>query len=158
MFSFLFPKNIQYDLSGRYTATDIAKYIVYKCSLDESPISNLQLQKILYYLQKHFLQTYHFALFSDEFEAWPFGPVIRNIYFKYCGYGAMPIYDIQDYNLNLGGNDREIIDEIVEQKRKLNPWAMVNETHAEGKAWNIVYKNGLGREDIISKGMILNYG
>ena len=36
---------------GLYSAMDIAKYIIDKCIDDEMPISNLQLQKILYYLQ-----------------------------------------------------------------------------------------------------------
>ena len=38
-----------------YTAMDLAKYIVSKCYYDGCPISNLQLQKILYYIQKEFL-------------------------------------------------------------------------------------------------------
>lgn len=33
-----------------YTALDMAKYIIDKCTKDRSPISNLQLQKILYYI------------------------------------------------------------------------------------------------------------
>ena len=40
-----------------YNALDIAKYIITKCNKDGFPISNLQLQKILYNLQKFFLQN-----------------------------------------------------------------------------------------------------
>lgn len=35
-----------------YDALDIAKYIVDKCTVEKCPITNLQLQKILYFLQK----------------------------------------------------------------------------------------------------------
>lgn len=39
---------------------------------EQHPISNLQLQKILYYVQKAFLQSGGIA-FDDDIEAWQFG-------------------------------------------------------------------------------------
>ena len=48
-----------------YTALDFAKYIVKKCIDDGHPISNLQLQKILYYIQKDFLRRGDIA-FEDD--------------------------------------------------------------------------------------------
>ena len=35
-----------------YLAMTVAKYIVSKCTREKSPISNLQLQKLLYLIQK----------------------------------------------------------------------------------------------------------
>lgn len=29
--------------------------------------------------------------FPDAIEAWQFGPVVPNVYYYYCGFGAMPI-------------------------------------------------------------------
>ena len=48
-----------------YNAIDLSKYIVSKCVKDGHPVSNLQLQKILYYIQKDFLQRDEIA-FSDN--------------------------------------------------------------------------------------------
>ena len=39
-----------------YSALELSKYIVTKCINDGKPISNLQLQKILYYIQRDFLK------------------------------------------------------------------------------------------------------
>ena len=50
-----------------YKAIDIAKYIINKCTIDQHPISNLQLQKILYYVQKAFLEK-NMVAFDDEIE------------------------------------------------------------------------------------------
>ena len=61
-----------------YTAINLSKYIVFKCIEDGHPISNLQLQKILYYIQKDFLCRDDLA-FSDDIEAWQFGPVVPNV-------------------------------------------------------------------------------
>lgn len=142
----------------QYSAIDIANYVVNKCSSDNIPISNLQLQKILYYLQLHFLKNEHSILFSDEIEAWPFGPVVRKVYYKFCGFGSMPIYELTDDSIEFEPEVKNAIDEIVEEKRAQNPWALVEETHAIGKAWDLIYKNGQGSKTIIPKEVIANYG
>ena len=54
-----------------YSALELSKYIVTKCINDGKPISNLQLQKILYYIQRDFLKQGEPA-FSDTIEAWQF--------------------------------------------------------------------------------------
>lgn len=45
-------------------ALEVAKYVVTKCNKDKCPISNLQLQKILYYIQHDFLKkiTNHYLM------------------------------------------------------------------------------------------------
>ena len=40
------------DFTGKYRAMDVAEYIVSKCSRERHQISNLQLQKILYYIPR----------------------------------------------------------------------------------------------------------
>lgn len=73
-----------------YRALDLANYIVDKCIKDGTPITNLQLQRILYFVQKDFLKRGSQA-FSDYIEAWWFGPVVPTVYFCFCGFDAMPI-------------------------------------------------------------------
>lgn len=132
-------------------AIDIAKYIINKCTSDTHPISNLQLQKILYYIQKDFLQSGDEA-FEDEIEAWQFGPVVPDVYYHYCGFGSLPI--LMNYHTNISPSDISKIDPIVEKKRLLNPWDMVEDTHTEGKAWSQIYNNGVGDHRIIPKPLI----
>lgn len=132
-------------------AINIAKYIINKCTLDDHPISNLQLQKILYYIQKDFLQNGYEA-FEDEIEAWQFGPVVPDVYYHYCGFGSLPI--LMNYHVDIASSDVSKIDPIVEQKRLLNPWDMVADIHTEGKAWSQIYDNGVGDHHIIPKKLI----
>lgn len=139
-----------------YTAIDLSKYIVLKCIQDEHPISNLQLQKILYYIQKDFLSRDDLA-FSDSIEAWQFGPVVPNVYYYYCGYGAMPISSTHEI-YEVDSEDKSRIDAIVEEKRRLDPWTMVAETHKENGAWDQIYKNGLGNHQIIPTDLIKKVG
>lgn len=138
-----------------YRAIDIAKYIISKCTLDQHPISNLQLQKILYYVQKTFLEK-GLVAFEDEIEAWQFGPVVPDVYYQFCGFGAMSIR--MKYHILLSSRDSQLIDPLVEQKRSLNPWEMVEDTHMKGKAWDAIYQEGLGNHRVIPKELIRKKG
>lgn len=137
-------------------AIELAKYIVSKCIDDDKPISNLQLQKILFYIQKDFIKRGKLA-FPDDIEAWQFGSVVPDVYYLYCGHGATPIfYKYEETNVEL--NDKNRIDSIIEDKRELNPWEMVQETHKSGGAWDIIYKDGQGNRNIIPTDLIKNLG
>lgn len=130
-----------------YTALEWAKYIVTKCVEDNHPISNLQLQKILYFIQKEFLKRGKIA-FSDEVEAWPLGPVVPSAYYYFCGFGAMTIIDAS-YKPNISSAAKSIADPIIEQKRAMSTWSLVEETHKENGSWDKVFKDGLGNHQVI---------
>lgn len=135
-----------------YRAMDLANYIVDKCIKDNAPITNLQLQRILYFVQKDFLERDSRA-FSDDMEAWDFGPVVPNVYFHFCGFGAMSISISRGAAPNLT-SDKNIIDSIVETKRSLTPWEATKETHKTTGAWSKVYDNGKGSQHIIPVDLI----
>lgn len=139
-----------------YDAINLAKYIVSKCVKDGSPISNLQLQKILYYIQKDFLSRNKKA-FPDVIEAWQFGPVVPNVYYHFCGFGAMPI-TISYENTFIDSRDAVYIDPIVDKKRRLNPWDMVEETHKPNGAWAKIYNDGYGNHEEIPTELIKAVG
>ena len=138
-----------------YRAIEIARYIISKCTTEKRPISNLQLQKILYYVQKEFLNNGGEA-FSDEFEAWQFGPVVPEVYRQFCGFGAMAI--TMSYNVSICSEYARIINPIVEKKRILDPWTLVEDTHKPEKAWAEIYRCGLGNHHVIPKNLIRNKG
>ena len=90
--------------------------------------------------------------FIESIEAWPFGPVVPDVYYYFCGAGAMRIGVCSapdDTILSMSENERRIIDSIIESKRTLNPWDMVAETHKQGGAWDCVYRGGYGNREII---------
>lgn len=93
-----------------YSALNMAKYIIDKCTKDRYPISNLQLQKILYYIQREFLQQGTVA-FPESIEAWQFGLVVPEVYKQYCGFGALPIR--MRYVVDIRSSDENIINPII---------------------------------------------
>ena len=92
----------------------------------------------------------------QQAEAWQFGPVIRQVYYYFCGNGAMPI--ISKYDTVIDKSDRCHVDPIVEEKRKLDPWDLVEDTHKQGRAWSKVFNHGQGNKHIIDNDLIRRLG
>lgn len=140
---------------GKYSALYLAKYIIDKCAKDDHLISNLQLQKILYNLQKELLKK-GTVLVNDDFQAWAYGPVVPKVYFEFCSYGSMCIDE--KYNVKIENQIKNIIDPIIESLRKEEPWKLVEKTHFRGGAWDIIYRNGRGNKDVIPLELIRDKG
>lgn len=142
-----------------YQIENLSKYIISKCIEDKKPISNLQLQRILYYIQLSFLKSSQLA-FSDDFEAWGFGPCIPCIYYEYFTNGMCPITNIKQsfrkrkipFLVFDTEQDRTVIDSIVEAKRSLVPWTIAREILNETSPWAKTYAKG--KYSIISKDLM----
>ena len=140
-----------------YNAIQIADYAVAHCIDTEHPISNLQLNKILYFIQKHFLSKNSKGLFEEDFEAWQFGPVVPDVYYKYCSFGGMRILTKPQQLIDIEETKKKEIIKITNEKSILNPWELVSETHKKGSAWDIIYNNGQGNHKIIPKKLIKDF-
>ena len=71
-----------------YQANTIANYVLYFCDINDIPISNLKLQKILWFLQLDYLVIRGTPLFVEDFEAWDIGPVVPEVWKTYRIYGG----------------------------------------------------------------------
>ena len=71
-----------------YRAIDIAKIIVNDAIDIGHPITNLKLQKLLYYVQAAFLVEYNTPCFDDDIVAWKYGPVVERVYNDFRIYGS----------------------------------------------------------------------
>lgn len=73
-----------------YTALSVARYIIDYCNEIGRGISNLKLQKILYFVQAQFLvsTSNNAPCFSDPIEEWDFGPLVPSVYHHYKVYGS----------------------------------------------------------------------
>lgn len=91
---------------AQYSALDVAKYIIYLASqnvIDEvkgeklyEGITNLKLQKILYFVQVRSLIKLNKPLFEQDIQAWQYGPVVSEVYDVYKQYRRRPIVLKQD--------------------------------------------------------------
>lgn len=130
-----------------YSAMDIAKYVVNLCTLNGTPVSNLQLQKILYYIQINFFRRKNGVAFSDAIEAWKYGPVVPVVYSEFSRYGAAKICKLYD---GIDGiftpDERMLIDRVVSACTSISPWELVEKSHRIGGPWEKTYEDGRRKE------------
>lgn len=72
-------------------ASDVAKYIIYTFQAIGDSLSNMKLQKLLYYVQGWHLANFDTPAFKDRLEAWALGPVQPKVYDDYKEFGFRPI-------------------------------------------------------------------
>ena len=58
-----------------YNVLDVSRYVINYCNKNNYWVSNLKLQKILYFVQALFITTKGVECFIEEIEAWDFGLV-----------------------------------------------------------------------------------
>ncbi|MFH1934297.1 MAG: type II toxin-antitoxin system antitoxin SocA domain-containing protein [Pseudomonadota bacterium] len=90
-------------------ALEVAKYILVKANFDGESITNLKMQKLLYYAQAWYLVNYSQPLFDEQIKAWKFGPIIESIYHHFKRFRYSPIQFL----------NKENIEEKISQKEKM---------------------------------------
>lgn len=70
---------------------DVADYLLAVSRERGEVLTNLKLQKLLYYAQAWYLALYDKPLFNEDFEAWVHGPVLPSQYQRFKTYTWQPI-------------------------------------------------------------------
>lgn len=126
----------------KYDALDIAKYIIRWCDKNELRITNLQLQKILFFIQKESIRKRGYGIFSNRIEAWQYGPVVPDVFYQFAGFGAMKLVLYEDLFSDISPKDiiddksKEIIEEILREYIHVSPWDLVAKSHVSNGAWS----------------------
>ena len=146
-------KQMKVQIGTEYCAMEIAEYAVSRRYRHDTPISNLQLQKILYFLQVIHASETGELLFADQFEAWPYGPVIRDVYVKFSDCGGFPIK--REFDTEINDSIRPFLDAGVDMLAEKSPWELVRISHAEGSPWDVIYNQKRLHKGIIPNELIM---
>lgn len=74
-----------------YPAITIAKWFIAWAEAEDEELSNMKLQKLLYYSQGHHVARSGVPLFDEPIQAWSHGPVVPEVYRAFKKHGASPI-------------------------------------------------------------------
>lgn len=133
-----------------YNVLDISRYVINYSNEKDYGISNLKLQKILYFIQAYFLTSTetHRMCFEEKIEAWDFGPVVPEAYHEFKQYGSGDIPTVDSYiefdpndiwnvcriefdDSNINNSDKKMINEIVDKFRDYSATDLVTITHRQ---------------------------
>lgn len=121
-------------------ALDVAGFILNHAESVGHPISNLKLQKILYFVHRDYYGKYDEKLVKDKkFEAWHYGPVIPRVYYEYVLNSADPIKNQPKVLLDFPEDRIAFLKEQIGKYVEKKPWDLVALSHTPDGAWSRVY-------------------
>ncbi|WP_394903665.1 Panacea domain-containing protein [Clostridium butyricum] len=138
----------------KYKVMDVAQYVINYSIENGISITNLKLQKLLYYIQAAFLvEKNGESCFIEAIENWRHGPVVDEVYKKFKKYASDEIEYLNEYSkmevtddfklkvviskysdnpIKTGdAKDRNIIKKVIKSYENVDPWDMVERTHQE---------------------------
>ena len=117
-----------------YKVLDVCRHVINYSNEHDYGISNLKLQKVLYFVQTYFLITKkdHTPCFDEKIEAWDFGPIVPEAYHEYKQYGSGDIPIIKYFiifdkdnvwnskrvkfeDTAISDDDKSLIDKVVDK-------------------------------------------
>lgn len=106
-------------------------------SESEDYMTNLRLNKLMYFAQAWSLVLLEKPLFSEQVEAWPLGPVIPSVYHKYKQYGKRQITTVDpSYHLNmLSEKEQQVLLATMAYYGDFSTRGLVDLSHEEGSPW-----------------------
>lgn len=117
------------------TAFQVADYFLNKASQEEDGselISNLKLQKLIYYAQGFHLAMYGKPLFAEVIEAWTHGPVCPTLYHAKKQHKNEAVAPNPDFDASVFNKEQQdLLDEIYEVYGQFSAWKLRNLTHTE---------------------------
>ncbi|MDF7675157.1 DUF4065 domain-containing protein [Neisseriaceae bacterium ESL0693] len=119
---------------AKTTCFDVAYYFLKQCDDNSGDlISNLKLQKLVYYAQGFALAVLDEPLFSDEIEHWTHGPVIPTLYHHFKSYGnqAISTSDI-DFDINIFSKEQQqLLKDVYNVYGQFSAWKLRDMTHED---------------------------
>lgn len=134
---------------------DIAYYFI--SSKEYGDLTNLKLQKMLYYAQGMHLSYYGSPLFNEKIEAWQYGPVVHKAYNEFKKYKDMPIPHFEYNKQNDIDNKKDFLDEVYIKYGKYSASKLCKLTHEKTSPWHTVYVENKTLGDLINNKLIKIY-
>jgi uncharacterized phage-associated protein len=134
-----------------YEARKICNFLIARSHTHAFPLTNLRLNKLLYFIQGWALTSRRDGLIRNHFLAWAHGPVLRPVYDAFKIHGETEITEPAWYLDYLSGENRpvpyddisaadvEIIERVFASYDRFTTGKLVEMTHVKGGPWDIVY-------------------
>lgn len=136
---------------------DVSRYVINYSNKKNYGVSNLKLQKLLYFIQVYFIKDINEPCFEEAIEAWDFGPVVPEVYQEFKQFGSTDIPSVYSYyefdydnpweskkkNFDedcIKKKDRRIINLVIDKLADYSATDLVRITHNQ-RPWIDAYKS-----------------
>jgi uncharacterized phage-associated protein len=141
-----------------YKASPISDFFIAFSHEHGDPLTNLKLQKLIYYAQAWHLAIFDQPLFSEQIEAWIHGPVVAPEYRRFKGFAWQPIAE-NPAPPEIDETVRQHLTEVMDNYGGMTAYQLEQLTHTEDPWINA--RKGLPADEwsnaVISHDQMKNY-
>lgn len=123
-------------------AIDVARFFINIVnSLPTNDLmTNLRVNKLLYFAQGECLKRLGHPLFTEDIEAWTKGPVVPSVYSRYKVFGREPIKENTQYDKDaFSEEEKDVLFDVASYYGQISSSALVEISHQCGSPWEHVY-------------------
>ena len=116
-----------------YKALDIANKLLSKAAsvCGGDLMSNMKLQKMLYYEQGYHLAAFGTPLFDEDVEAWMYGPVVPSVYEHFKSHGAGGLLPETESPIKLTEDEEDLFNDVFDAYVDFSAYGLMRKTHGE---------------------------
>lgn len=140
-----------------YSAETVANAFLDLAKRAGKPLTNMQMQKLVYIAHGYCLATLNRPLFHNNVHAFTYGPVIPSLNKQLRQYGAGEIAEFiptDEQPVAPDSEEMEIIREVWQYYGDFSGLQLSDITHRKGSPWSETWKNnqfGVIPDDLIAK-------
>lgn len=135
-----------------YDVRAIANYVLDFADGEGRGISNLHINKIVYFLHADFLAAFERPLVTAKIEAWPHGPVFRELYHQFKTFGEKCIISRATYidpktgqrltaSCNLTDDEINFLKTILPKYIAMSAGSLVAQSHVKDGPWDMAWNH-----------------
>ncbi|KAF1682399.1 Panacea domain-containing protein [Veillonella sp. R32] len=138
-------------------AIDVAKFFIelVNNNPNEDLMTNLRLNKLLYFAQAASFKKLGYPLIEESFEAWQFGPVLPEVYETYKHFGRNGIQSEPFDRSKLNRKEQLFLIDVLRTYNAISTSALVKMSHESDGPWSKSYK--FNKHEIIANEAIKSY-
>lgn len=136
-----------------YDVRAVANFVLECAEEAGRPLTNIDINKIVYFLHGWYLAKHSEPLVSAKIEAWTYGPVFRELFREFRCFGDSPISArAQKLNLDTGekeecvcqftSEERSFLKGLTVRYLNISTHRLVTMSHVEGGPWDMVWTEG----------------
>ncbi|MCL2148833.1 MAG: DUF4065 domain-containing protein [Methanomassiliicoccaceae archaeon] len=132
------------------SASDVANFFIDINKNTEDPMTNLRLQKYLFFAQGWSLALFGRPLFEERIEAWQLGPVVPDVYRGFSSHGKDPIRSPREgYSSDVFTREEvDFLMDVAMEYYRYSTGGLVGLCHGAGGAWESVYDDSTPYKEI----------
>jgi len=113
------------------TANEVADFFIYSAHQAGEPLTNLKLQKLVYYAQAWYAAFNGKPLFDGRIEAWVHGPVCPEVYHRFKQNQWRAIEEAVDPPAGFEEDVNDHLEEVIQVYGEMTGWELERLTHQE---------------------------